>query len=188
MSDNTIAKTGMTGWSDLTVGQLVARHPQTARVFEIHGIDYCCGGKRTLESACAREGADVDAVRAELAEALSGGSADQEVDWDNVSMPSLVDHIESGHHRYIRDERRRLTGLGQKVARVHGSCDPELIGLASAVEWIVEDLAPQLGREGEVFFRAFRAWEKSAAGGARETELVSGLEAVEGEHTAMGEI
>src|SRR5690606_11324552 len=188
MSDNTIAKTGMTGWGELTVGQLVARHPQTARVFEIHGIDYCCGGKRTLESACAREGADVDAVRAELAEALSGGSADQEVDWDNVSMTSLVDHIESGHHRYIRDERPRLTALAQKVARVHGSRHPELIELASAVERIFEDLEPHLEKEEKVFFPAFRAWEKSPAGGAPDPELVSGLEAVEAEHTAMGEI
>jgi hypothetical protein len=47
-----------------TVGQLVASKPSLARVFERLGIDYCCGGKRTLAVACAAKG---DTHRAMLA-------------------------------------------------------------------------------------------------------------------------
>ena len=35
-----------------TVGGLVAERPGWARVFEEFGIDYCCGGRRTLGEAC----------------------------------------------------------------------------------------------------------------------------------------
>jgi len=31
-----------------TVGELAANHPAAARVFEEFGIDYCCGGGKTL--------------------------------------------------------------------------------------------------------------------------------------------
>ena len=39
--------------SGTTLGELVTRHPQLARVFDGLGLDYCCGGGRTLDQACA---------------------------------------------------------------------------------------------------------------------------------------
>ncbi len=49
-----------------TVGQMVVECPQRSRVFDRLHIDYCCGGKRTLEEACAKRGLDLEAVLAEL--------------------------------------------------------------------------------------------------------------------------
>ena len=37
---------------DTTVGALVAARPALARFFEGLGIDYCCGGNKSLEEAC----------------------------------------------------------------------------------------------------------------------------------------
>jgi len=34
-----------------TLGGIVAERPQTAVVFERLGLDYCCGGQKTLEEA-----------------------------------------------------------------------------------------------------------------------------------------
>jgi regulator of cell morphogenesis and NO signaling len=52
-----------------TVGELVAERPGWARVFEELGIDYCCGGQRTLREACERRGLSLDAVLRRLAAA-----------------------------------------------------------------------------------------------------------------------
>ena len=35
-----------------TVGEVVRRRPSLSRVFEEEGIDYCCGGKKSLEDVC----------------------------------------------------------------------------------------------------------------------------------------
>ena len=35
-----------------TVGDIVAADFRTAGVFESFGIDFCCGGRRSLEDAC----------------------------------------------------------------------------------------------------------------------------------------
>ena len=36
-----------------TVGQIVADNYRTAEVFKKYGIDFCCGGKKALDKACA---------------------------------------------------------------------------------------------------------------------------------------
>ena len=63
-----------------TVADLVIEVPARARVFERLGIDYCCGGKRSLAQACARRGADAAAVAVEL-EKATAGDAEEAVDW-----------------------------------------------------------------------------------------------------------
>ena len=39
-----------------TVRDLVGRYPQTQPVFEEHGIDYCCGGGKSLANAAREHG------------------------------------------------------------------------------------------------------------------------------------
>ncbi len=56
---------------DKTVGELVAQMPSRSRLFERHGIDYCCGGKRSLREATTQAGVDIEAFLASL-ESLNG--------------------------------------------------------------------------------------------------------------------
>jgi regulator of cell morphogenesis and NO signaling len=49
-----------------TVGEIVAANFRTARVFENHGIDFCCGGKVALETTCTEKGLDLAAIIREL--------------------------------------------------------------------------------------------------------------------------
>lgn len=44
------------------VGQLVAQRRSRTCVLEQYGIDYCCGGKATLEDACREKGLKVEEV------------------------------------------------------------------------------------------------------------------------------
>lgn len=39
-----------------SVGRWVAEHPQTADIFEMLRIDYCCGGEQSVEEACWKNG------------------------------------------------------------------------------------------------------------------------------------
>jgi len=53
------------------VADIAAHHPGSIEVFERHGIDFCCGGRRPLGEACREHGAAVDAVAAEIAAAAA---------------------------------------------------------------------------------------------------------------------
>ena len=48
--------------TEKTVRELALEEPGAARVFERLGIDYCCGGKQTLEQACRAASVPVDKV------------------------------------------------------------------------------------------------------------------------------
>lgn len=138
-----------------TLGELVTEMPGAARVFERHGLDYCCGGREPFEQACAAAGVDAEAVRAELA-ALESSPAP---DWATMSPSELATHVVATHHTYLRSEMPRLSELATKVAGVHGDRHPELHEIRSAYEALRADLLPHLVKEERVLFPAITELE-----------------------------
>ena len=111
---------------DDTVGEVVARRPALSRVFEQAGIDYCCGGKKTVEEACREKGTDPAVLLGTLEEATRSTGDDSAVDAAAMSLTQLADHIERTHHAYLRSEFPRLDAMTEKVASVHGDKDRRL--------------------------------------------------------------
>lgn len=132
----------------MNVGDIVTLNPAASRVFEQHGIDYCCHGRRGLEEACADAGVDVERVRAELA-ALA-----QERSPVPDDLGGLIGHIVSTHHRYLRRELPRLASLMGKVVAAHGQRHPEVHGIAAVLDELTADLMPHLLKEERVLFPA----------------------------------
>lgn len=60
--------------ANLTVNEVIRRHPATVAVFNDFGIDACCGGAAPLAQAAMRDGVDpvalLEAVRAAAAGAV----------------------------------------------------------------------------------------------------------------------
>lgn len=136
-----------------TLGDLVTARPGAARVLERLGLDYCCGGRRSLAAACAEQGIDAAVVLAELADA----PAEPVADWASMGPVDLVDHIEATHHRYLHAELRRLGALAAKVRSVHGRRHPELGDVVATFEDLRADLEPHLLKEERVLFPMIRA-------------------------------
>jgi len=51
-----------------TVSEIASENPAAVPVFENFGIDYCCGGKRSLQEACEGVNAPIDQVMQALSE------------------------------------------------------------------------------------------------------------------------
>ena len=145
-----------------TVGQMVVERPQRSRVFDRLHIDYCCGGKRTLEEACTKRGLDLKTVIAELeafdAEAEAQGDAVRPA---NLTMTELADDIERTHHAYLREELPRLGGLVKKVSAVHGQAHPWLTGLTSVYAKLVAELEPHMLKEEQILFPLIRELDQA---------------------------
>jgi regulator of cell morphogenesis and NO signaling len=54
------------GVADETLGEIAAKDLRKAEVFKKYGLDFCCGGKKTVKEACAEKGIDVTKVEQEL--------------------------------------------------------------------------------------------------------------------------
>ncbi|MBK7341750.1 MAG: DUF542 domain-containing protein [Saprospiraceae bacterium] len=78
------------------IGELVREDYRTAEVLSRWKLDYCCGGKRNLEDACNREGANVEEVTRALELVLHNPPAGP---WITIHGPHLFSLITS--NRYI---------------------------------------------------------------------------------------
>ena len=142
---------------DVTLAEIVNRHPSLARQLEARDLDYCCGGVSTLEDACATKGLDVTAVLEELSDAVADdATGESDGAWATMGIVQLVDHLETTHHAYLWSELPRLEALMAKVAGVHGARHPELTDISDCLAAIRADLEPHLEREERLLFPMVR--------------------------------
>jgi regulator of cell morphogenesis and NO signaling len=141
----------MTIGSKSTVGQIVAEWPNTTREFEKLGIDYCCGGKRTLGDACSEAGVGIDEALERLKKS-AGEASPVFRDWQNAPLADLIAHINTTHHVFVREECSRIEKLAAKVAGVHAQNHPELMQVQEIFAALAEELRVHLMKEEHILF------------------------------------
>ena len=170
-----------------TVGQLVAEQPDRSRVFEQLNIDYCCGGKVTLDRACQKRSLDVESVVKELRSCDQQASPTHQGTANEMGLGELADHIESTHHAYLRIELPRLDALTEKVARVHGDREPKLRQIRETFLELRAELEPHMRKEEQILFPMIRNLEAaSAAAVAGGGALANPVAQMELEHDDAG--
>lgn len=139
------------GESTETVGQIAAKDLRKVEVFKKYGIDFCCGGKKTVRQICQEKGLDATKVEQELQLANQQAGATK-LEYNEWNLDFLADFIVNTHHSYVRKTLPELRGYAIKVARVHGSKHPELLHILSGVEAIAEALSRHMEEEEKVLF------------------------------------
>jgi len=148
--------------TEKTVRELALEEPGAARVFEKLGIDYCCGGKQTLEQACRGANLPLDKVLGELEVVQrSGQTLPNDRHWQTAPLSDLIAHIKNTHHKYTRQETARLGPLFDKVCAVHGEHHPELLELRATFQGLAQELATHLMKEEMVLFPYVERMEES---------------------------
>jgi regulator of cell morphogenesis and NO signaling len=169
-----------------TLAEIVTAHPHLARELEQRGLDYCCGGRRSLADACEAAALDVDETARELAAREPGAPAP----WAHLGPADLVDHLEATHHAYLHAELPRLVALADKVAGVHGGRHPELAEVQRSVVELRADLEPHLAKEEQVLFPMIR--ELAASVGEAPSfhcgSIGNPIRVMEMEHDRTGEL
>ncbi len=168
-----------------TLAEIASTTPALTRELERLGLDYCCGGKRSLAEACRAELLDPEAVIAVLSSVPA--ATEPPADWIGLAPAELVDHLEATHHRYLKDALPRLTELATKVSRVHGETHPELIRVADVVNELRADLEPHLRKEEEVLFPMIRSLTTASSQPSVHCgSIVNPIAVMEQEHVAVG--
>jgi len=135
-----------------TLGEIAAEMPCATREFEKRGIDYCCGGSRTLSEACTEANISIDDALARLEKSLAATQPGDSKDWQNQFLADLIGHITSTHHVFVREESPRIEALTAKVVGVHGKNHPELMQVQKIFSALAEELSVHLMKEEQVLF------------------------------------
>ncbi|MGA8868923.1 MAG: iron-sulfur cluster repair di-iron protein [Candidatus Sulfotelmatobacter sp.] len=149
--------------TEKTVRELALENPAATRVFEKLGIDYCCGGNRSLEEACRIANLNLDQVQdsLEMAEQLAHATT-KDRNWENEPLGELITHIKNTHHKYTREEIARLGPLFDKVCSVHGKNHPELLQIRGIFQGLAQELTTHLMKEEMVLFPSIVRMEEAA--------------------------
>ncbi len=173
--------------TETTLGALVAEDPGRAELLESLGLDYCCGGGRSVGDACAQAGLDPQAVLRLLAAAPGGTERRAEVDIRALSLAELADHIEATHHRRLRADLPRVNALAAKVLAAHGTRHPELAELAQVLADLSEELMAHMNKEERILFPAVRGIERSGRpANVCFLSIAQPIGVMEAEHEAAG--
>src|SRR5688572_29663174 len=121
------------GESDETLGQIAAKDLRKVEVFKKYGIDFCCGGTKTVKEVCAEKGLDVTVIEKELQDA-DKNVVTRQLPYNDWELDFLADYIVNTHHTYVKKTLPELRAYAEKVARVHGDVHPELLSIHRLVE------------------------------------------------------
>lgn len=153
----------MTPETTHTVREIALEMPCATRVFEKLGIDYCCGGQRTMEEACAAAGIDLTDVTRALKEAAQQQAASGEItDFTLMTLTELIGYILEKHHVFTKEELSRLDSLVAKVCSAHGQRHAELLRVQQLFGDLKNDLQPHMFKEEMVLFPYIVRMEEAA--------------------------
>lgn len=135
-----------------TVREITQQCPSSFRVFEELGIDYCCGGNKSLAEAAKIADVSLEQVLARLEAASETGDGAALPHWQDAPLSSLTRHIVERHHAFVRTEAPRLQALAGKVSTRHGSAHPELLGISLAFGFLADEMINHMQKEEQVLF------------------------------------
>jgi len=174
-------------WSERTVGEVVAEDYRRAAIFKAFGIDFCCGGGRSVRSACEQAGAEYEAV----ARALAGTTASEDdvgvADPASWELERVVRHIIEEHHGYVRASVPVLREFTMKLARVHGDRHGELHEIRELVGDLTAELERHMKEVEEVLFPRIMAL-KSQARGSGGASVRAATIPLEDDHARAGDL
>lgn len=168
------------------VGEYVIEDYRNAHLFSKHGIDFCCGGKKTLKEACLNANVNADSVLSELKSLAEVG--EPEVLLESLNLSELIEYIVSTHHTYTRTKGELLLLYSNKMVNAHGEKHPEVIPLNKLIRALMDDLMPHLLKEENVLFPAIRALENGSNLNFPKEQIIHPIQAMESEHEVVGKI
>ncbi len=145
-----------------TLADLATLHAGASRVFHRHGLDFCCHGQVTLESACATRRLDLGALIGELRTEEARG--DDFRAWDEAPLDELIEHVLEHFHAAHRAELARLGEAARKVESVHAEKSDCPRGLAEHLARMTDELEEHMQKEEQVLFPMIRAGQGARAG------------------------
>jgi len=175
----------------LTLGALAAADIRKAEVFKKYGLDFCCGGKKSLKQACEENNLDISIIEKELLEVSQGGRKTG-FEFNSWQLDFLTDYIYNQHHQYWYNEEPSISELVQKVADHHGAHFNELLSVRELYKTLRHELNTHFLKEEKVLFphikQLIEIQRNTSQGETILEDIDEPLQMMEADHEIAGEL
>ncbi len=134
----------------MSVADIVTNDYRAADIFKKYQIDFCCGGKRSVQEACLKANGNFEKLIEELY-ALKKKEIKVQ-NFDEWELDQLSEYIVRIHHHYVNENLDLIGQYAEKVSKVHGVQHPEVIEIASLFAEIKNELTAHMRKEEVVLF------------------------------------
>jgi regulator of cell morphogenesis and NO signaling len=179
--------------TEKTIREIALEQPATIRVFERFGIDYCCGGRKSIAQACSELQLSTDQVLEKLQEVSNSTDENDQRAWQSAPLAKLIQHIVRKHHTFCREEMPRLQALAEKVRSRHGVAHPELAQIEELFSAHRRELTTHMLKEEQLLFPHIARVEHCAFAGESTPAAFFGsvanpVKAMLDEHDTAGDL
>ncbi len=175
-----------------TVGEIVAENYQAAEVFKTYGIDFCCGGGKTVAEVCEAKGVDYSALEQQFAVLAERTGQAPTHDFKSWQPSFLIDYIINVHHKYVTEKIPLLQQYAAKVAKVHKDSIPGSVEVNIFFKALSKELLAHLQKEERVLFPYIKQLEAAAQQPDSDKSAFRGvgrpIEQMELEHEFAGDM
>lgn len=174
------------------VKDIALSNPAARQVLEDAGLDYCCGGGKSLHDACLHADVAAEEILNRLRENCKHVNPD-EANWALAPLGDLTRHIRERHHRYVRESIARVQPLLEKVETKHGKSHSEIADIRRLFAEVAREMIMHMQKEEQILFPYIDALEKAnSAHGSVEPPFFqtakNPIHAMMKEHDAAGEL
>jgi len=171
-----------------TIGEIASKDMRKAELLKKLGIDFCCGGKRSLEEACLEKGLDATRVKQELENTAQLPAQGQQLDFNSWTPSFLADYVVNVHHKYVRTSSELLRELSDKVAGHHGATNPFLISIRNKTHELINELITHMKKEEMILFPYIKQLEAGENSKKSFDSVKNPIWMMEQEHDIAGEL
>ena len=146
--------------SETKTKDIALSSPAARQVLEDAGLDYCCGGGKSLHEACLHANVSSEEILSRLRENAKG-TGPEDLNWMAARLCELTRHICGRHHRYVREAIPRTQVLLDKVATKHGANHTELMDIGKLFAAVGREMIMHMQKEEQILFPYIDALERA---------------------------
>ncbi|HKV29107.1 MAG TPA: iron-sulfur cluster repair di-iron protein [Candidatus Acidoferrales bacterium] len=167
-------------------------NPTARQVLEDAGLDYCCGGGKSLHEACLHANVSSEEILNRLRENAKD-TGPEDLNWMAAPLNELTRHICEKHHRYVREAIPRTRALSNKVVAKHGANHTELPDIGKLFAEVGREMIMHMQKEEQILFPYIDTLQQAAnAHGSVEPPFFqtvkNPIHAMMQEHDAAGDL
>lgn len=136
--------------SHMTLAEITSEDYRSAVVFKKYKMDFCCGGKKTLEDACKERKVNVDDIIQELK--TNSSTLRPEENYGDWRIDFLADYIVNTQHSYVRKTMPEIQQFLLKTVSKHSENHPELLQIQELVIQVSQELLSHMQKEEQILF------------------------------------